>query len=76
MVDTFTKKIAVVPMKNRDWGTLKTSLETAFSKLGGKPYATYSDAVAALTSVEAVAYFRTQQIVHNITLGHAPSQSE
>ena len=72
VVDAFTKMIAVVHMKNRDWGTLKPSLETAFHKLGGKPYAIYSDAEAALTSDEAAAYFQEQKIVHNITLGHAP----
>jgi len=72
VVDTFTKMIAVVPMKNRDWSTLKPSLETAFNRLGGKPYAIYSDAEAALTGYEAAAYFQEQKIVHNITLGHAP----
>ena len=72
VVDTFTKMIAVVPMKNRDWETLKPSLETAFNRLGGKPYAIYSDAEAALTGYEAAAYFQEQKIVHNITLGHAP----
>ena len=71
-VDTFTKMIAVVPMKNRDWGTLKPSLETAFRRLGGKPHAIYSDAEAALTSDLAAEYFQEQKIVHNITLGHAP----
>ena len=72
VVDTFTKMIAVVPMKNRDWETLKPSLETAFNRLGGKPYAIYSDAEAALTGYEAAGYFQEQKIVHNITLGHAP----
>jgi hypothetical protein len=72
VVDTFTKMIAVVPMKNRDWETLKPSLETAFNRLGGKPYAIYSDAEAALTGYEAAGYFQEQTIVHNITLGHAP----
>ena len=72
VVDTFTKMIAVVPMKNRDWETLKPSLETAFNRLGGKPYAIYSDAEAALTGYEAAGYFQEQEIVHNITLGHAP----
>ena len=72
VVDTFTKMIAVVPMKNRDWPTLKPSLETAFHRLGGKPHAIYTDAEAALTSGEAAGYFQEQKIVHNITLGHAP----
>ena len=38
VVDTFTKMIAVVPMKNRDWETLKPSLETAFNRLGAVSY--------------------------------------
>ena len=72
VVDTFSKKIAVVPMKNRDWPTLRVSLEAAFRRLGGKPASIYSDAEAALTSHEAQDYFRQQGIVHNITLAHAP----
>jgi len=72
VVDTFTKMVAVVPMKNRDWTTLRPALEKAFGKLGGKPHAIYSDAEAALTSIEAAGYFHEEKIVHNITLGHAP----
>ena len=72
MVDTFTKMIAVVPMKNRDWETIRPALEKAFRRLGGKPHAIYSDAEAALTKDEAAEYFHEQKIVHNITLYHAP----
>ena len=72
VVDTFTKMIAVVPMKERNWETIRPALEKAFRKLGGKPHAIYSDAEAALTSDEAAGYFHEQKIVHNITLGHAP----
>ena len=72
MVDTFTKMIAVVPMKNKYWETIRPALEKAFGKLGGKPHAIYSDAEAALTGYEAAEYFQEQKIVHNITLGHAP----
>ena len=71
-MDTFSKKIAVVPMKNRDWETIKPALESAFSRLGGKPGSIYSDAEAAMTSTEAQTWFRQQNIVQNITLGHAP----
>ena len=72
VVDTFTKMIAVVPMKERNWETIRPALEEAFNRLGGKPYAIYSDAEAALTGYEAAGYFQEQKIVHNITLGHAP----
>ena len=72
VVDTFSKRLAVVPMKKRDWPTLKASLEAAFRKLNGKPGSIYSDAEASLTSREAQDYFRQAGIVHNITLGHAP----
>ena len=71
-VDTFSKIVAVVPMKNRDWSTIRTALERVFQQMGGKPASIYSDAEAALTSDAAKAYFREKDIVHNITLGHAP----
>ena len=72
VVDTFSKKIAVIPMKNRDWNTIKKALEEAFRRLGGKPGSIYSDAESAMTSGPAKAWFAEQNIVHNITLGHAP----
>ena len=71
-VDAFSKMVAVVPMKNRDWSTIRIALERAFQQMGGKPASIYSDAEAALTSDAAKAYFREKDIVHNITLGHAP----
>ena len=71
VVDSFTKMVAVEPMKNRDWSTVKNALERAFVKLG-KPASIYSDAEASMTSDAARAYFRGKDIVLNITLGHAP----
>ena len=72
VVDTFSKKIVVVPMKDRYWTTIKLALEKAFRELGGKPVSIYSDAEAAMTGKAAQQWFRQQGIVHNITLGHAP----
>ena len=34
-VDTFTKMVVVVPMKERKWETVKPALEKAFRSLGG-----------------------------------------
>ena len=65
-VDTFTKMVAVVPMKDRKWETVRPALEKAFKSLGGKPHAIFSDAASALTSGEAAGYFHAQKIVHNI----------
>jgi len=72
VVDTFSKKLAVEPMKNRNWDTIKPALERAFNRLDGKPGSIYSDAEAAMTSKAAQDWFRQQGIVHNITLSHAP----
>ena len=72
VVDTFSKKVAVVPTKNRNWDTIRPALERAFGRLGGKPHSIYSDAEASMTKPEAQTWFRQQGIVHNITLGHAP----
>jgi len=72
VVDTFSKKLAVEPMKNRDWPTIQRALSRAFGNLGGKPGSIYSDAEAAMTSAEARDWFRQQDIRHNITLSHAP----
>ena len=72
VVDTFSKKIVVEPLKNKDWPTTKPALERAIGRLGGKPGSIYSDAEAAMTSSAAQQWFREQGSVHNITLGHAP----
>ena len=53
VVDTFSKKIVVVPMKDRYWTTIRPALEKAFGKLGGKPGSIYSDAEAAMTGKAA-----------------------
>ena len=47
MVDTFSKKVAVVPMKNRSWDTIRPVLSRAFGRLGGKPHSIYSDLEAS-----------------------------
>jgi hypothetical protein len=49
VVDTFSKKVAVVPMKNRNWDTIRPALERAFGRLGGKPHSICSDAEASMT---------------------------
>ena len=72
VVDTFSNKVAVVPVKNRNLDTIRPALERAFGRLGGKPHSIYGDAEASMTKPEAQTWFRQQGIVHNITMGHAP----
>jgi hypothetical protein len=72
VVDTFSTKVAVVPMKNRNWDSVRPALERAFGRLGGKPHSIYSDAEASMSKLEAQTWFRQQGIVHNITMEHAP----
>lgn len=72
VVDTFSKRLAVVPMPDKSWRTLQGALTRAFDELGGKPGMIYSDADAALTAREMQEWFKRQGIVHSITMNHAP----
>ena len=49
VVDTFSKKIAVVPLERKTGDDLRPALEEAFAKMGRKPEMLYTDAEAGLT---------------------------
>ena len=72
VVDTFSKKIAVVPIKDKTVATLLPALEQAFRKLGNKPEMLYTDAESGLTANATQEWLNKKQIAHNITLRHAP----
>ena len=72
VVDTFSKKIAVVPIKDKTVATLLPALEQAFRKLGNKPEMLYTDAESGLTANATQEWLNRKQIAHNITLRHAP----
>ena len=72
VVDTFSKKIAVVPIENKTVGNLLPALEQAFRKMAGKPAMLYTDAESGLTANATRKWLNTKQIAHNITLRHAP----
>jgi hypothetical protein len=59
-------------MENKEIATLKDGLSKAFAEMGGKPKMLYTDAEAALASNELQEWLRRENIVHNITLRHAP----
>jgi hypothetical protein len=71
VVDSFSKKMAVVPMVNKTNPAIIAGLETAFERLGGKPKMLYTDAEGALTSNAVQAWLQREKIVHNITMTHA-----
>ena len=73
VVDTFSKKIAVVPIEQKTKENLGAALDKAFERMGGKPEMLYSDAEPGLTSNQTQSWLRKQKnIAHNITLRHAP----
>jgi hypothetical protein len=72
VVDTFSKQLSVIPLENKEIAALKDGLTKAFAELGGKPKMLYTDAEAALASNETQEWLRREDIVHNITLRHAP----
>ena len=71
-VDTFSKRLAVVPIPNKTKQTIQSALEKAFKEMGGKPGMIFSDAEPALTSAEMQDWFSKERIAHTITLKHAP----
>ena len=71
VVDTFSKKLAVVPMVDKTTDATIVALETAFKRLGGKPRMLYTDAEGSLTSNGVRDWLKKKEIVHNITMMHA-----
>jgi hypothetical protein len=72
VVDTFSKKIAVVPLNRKTGGNLRIALDKAFEQLGSKPEMLYTDAEAGLTGKQTQEWLRQEEVAHNITLKHAP----
>ena len=72
VVDTFSKKIAVVPLNRKTGGNLRIALDKAFEQLGSKPEMLYTDAEAGLTGKQTQEWLREKEVAHNITLKHAP----
>jgi hypothetical protein len=73
VVDSFSKRLAVEPLRDKTIGSLKAALLKAFKTLGGKPKMLYTDAETALTSNEIQDWLANEErIAHNITLRHAP----
>ena len=72
VVDTFSKKIAVVPLNRKTGGNLRIALGKAFEQLGRKPEMLYTDAEAGLTGKQTQEWLREKEVAHNITLKHAP----
>ena len=74
-MDSFSKRLAVEPLRDKTIGSLKAALLKAFETLGGKPKMLYTDAETALTSNEIQKWLADERIAHNITLRHAPWRS-
>ena len=73
VVDTFSKKIAVVPLERKTGDDLRPALEKAFAKMGRKPEMLYTDAEARLTEKKTQYWLaKEKKVAHNITLKHAP----
>jgi len=71
-VDTFSKRLAVVPIPNKTTAVIQGALKQAFKEMDGKPGMIFSDAEPALTSREMQEWFSKERIAHTITLKHAP----
>ena len=62
VVDTFSKKIAVVPIEGKKAGDLDDALKKAFEQMRGKPEMLYPDAEPGLTSNMTQKWLREQNI--------------
>ena len=72
VVDTFSKKIVVVPIRRKTGDDLRPALEKAFAQVGKKPEMIYTDAEAGLTGTKTQDWLRKSKVAHNITLKRAP----
>ena len=60
-MDTFSKKIAVVPIEKKTKENLGTALDKAFKQMGGKPKMLYLDAEPGLTSNQTQLWLKKQK---------------
>ena len=72
VVDTFSKRMAVEPLNNKQGPSIRKGFKAAFQEMGGPPKSIYTDAEGAITSNKTKNWLAEQKIVSNITLKHAP----
>ena len=72
MVDIFSKYISIIPLKTKQIHDVAIGIESAITKMGGKPETIYSDNEGAFVSNEIQRYFKNNNIRHLTTLTHAP----
>ena len=61
VADTFSKKIAVVPIEQKTKEDLGAALVKAFERMGGNPEMLYTDAEPGLTSKQAQSWLKEKR---------------
>ena len=71
-VDTFSKRVAVEPLKGNSGDDIIEGLDAVFKEMGGKPKSIYSDAEGGIVGNDTQAWLQKQGVVIQITINHAP----
>lgn len=75
-IDKFSKFLAIIPIKNRQWDTIINALTTLFNKIG-KPTKTITDNESALISQKTQEWFENEQIdIHFTSPNHKTGNSD
>lgn len=71
MIDIFSKKATVIPLKERKYANVRDALIKGFDNIGRRPQILYTDEEGALMEKKAAALFEELDIQHIITSGAA-----
>jgi Integrase core domain len=71
MVDSFSKYVVVIPIRNNKAPTLLEAMKEAITKMGGPPKTIYSDDEGGMNSKVILTYLDEHHIRHIMTRSHA-----
>ena len=72
LIDTFSKFMAIVPVKNKLADDILEAIKKGITNMGGKPEVIYSDDEGSFNSKQAIDYYKAEGINHLVTRAHAP----
>ena len=70
-IDVFSKYAAVVPLHNKNGGSIASGILECVKQMGKKPEILYTDDEAAISSFAMIEYQKEHNIKHYVTRNHA-----
>lgn len=72
LVDSFSKKVAIVPMATKSAEDIIAAFKRGFAEMGGPPKMIYCDADSGIMAAETRKFLEDHKVVVSITSTHAP----